>query len=138
MKYCQFNGCSNKISKGAYCEDHRRVSPSKKKPKNIYHHKNKSFYKTEAWKDLRSEVYERAHGCCEECGKFVFGRTAHCHHIVPIKENPLLKLEPNNIKLVCPQCHVKIENEEKTKKVFASYFKIDPPYRNKFFSFAER
>ena len=103
MKYCQFNGCSNKIIKGAYCEDHRRVSPSKKKPKNIYHHKNKSFYKTEAWKDLRSEVYERAHGCCEECGKFVFGRTAHCHHIVPIKENPLLKLEPNNIKLVCPQ-----------------------------------
>ncbi|MEK4676652.1 HNH endonuclease, partial [Bacillus sp. FSL K6-2944] len=24
MKYCDFNGCSNKISKGRYCGEHKR------------------------------------------------------------------------------------------------------------------
>ncbi|MEK4678356.1 HNH endonuclease, partial [Bacillus sp. FSL K6-2944] len=24
MKYCDFNGCHNKISKGRYCEEHKR------------------------------------------------------------------------------------------------------------------
>lgn len=127
MKYCQFNGCTNKVNKGAYCDDHRRVSPSKKKVKNIYHHKNKSFYQSDPWKDLRSDVYEREKGKCQRCGKFVFGRTAHCHHVIAIKDNPLLKLEINNIMLLCPKCHVIVENEEKPKKVFASYFNSNPP-----------
>ncbi|TEA54648.1 HNH endonuclease [Bacillus sp. BH2] len=124
MKYCDFNGCRNKISKGRYCEEHKRNKlPRKKKDKkNIYHHENKSFYRTDEWKYVRSQVYEREKGYCQRCGRFVFGRSAHVHHIIPIKQDETLKLEINNLMLLCPKCHIKEENEDKPKKVFPSYF----------------
>lgn len=121
MKYCDFNGCQNKINKGKYCEEHV-VSRRVRKKKDIYHHENKPFYRTDDWKSLSSFVYEREKGKCQRCGKFVFGRQAHRHHVVPIRKNPLLKLDPNNIRLLCPKCHVIEENEEDSKKVFANYF----------------
>lgn len=127
-KYCDFNGCTNKISHGKYCEEHQRSAKSKRarrKKKDIYHHDNKPFYRTEAWKSVSDYVYEREHGCCQRCGKFIFGRQAHRHHIVPIKDDKTLALDPNNIMLLCPQCHVIVENEDKDKKdkVYPSYFK---------------
>lgn len=125
MKYCDFNGCSNKINKGTYCDDHKRSKKSaskKKKKKEIYHHENKSFYNSDSWKTTRQFVYEREHGCCQRCGRFIFGRSAHVHHRIPIKKNPLLKLDLNNLMLLCPTCHIEEENKEKEEKVFPSYF----------------
>lgn len=123
MKYCDFNGCTNKIIKGAYCDEHKRAAPRKKKQKNIYHHENKSFYNSDAWKSMRSYVYERERGCCQRCGSFVFGRRAHVHHVVPIKKNPLLKLDSNNLRLLCNVCHTIEENEDDQRKIFPSYFR---------------
>lgn len=113
MKYCAEQGCKTLISKGRYCENHRR----RKKEKPVYS-VNKSFYRTQAWKDLVADVYERDKGCCQRCGKFVFGRKAHAHHIVPIQINPKLKLDPDNIMLLCNKCHpiVEAETMEKYKK----------------------
>ena len=122
MRYCQFEGCSNTTERGAYCSEHARSSRKKKKQGNVYHHENKSFYRTSAWRDMREVIYERDRGCCKRCGKFVFGRKAHVHHIVPIKNNPLLKLDPNNLILLCSECHPIVEQETETKKVFPSYF----------------
>lgn len=121
MKYCDFNGCGNKIARGKYCPEHT-ASKKRRKKKDIYHHENKPFYRTDEWKSLAAFVYEREHGCCQRCGRFVFGRQAHRHHVVPIKKNPLLKLDPNNIRLLCPQCHVIEENEDENKKIFPNYF----------------
>lgn len=113
MKYCAEQGCKNLISSGRYCENHKR----RKKEKTVYS-KNKSFYRTQAWKDLVSFVYERDKGCCQRCGKFVFGKQAHAHHIVPIQIDPSLKLNPDNIMLLCSKCHPIVEQEtmEKYKK----------------------
>lgn len=122
MKYCDFNGCINKIAKGRLCEEHKRSKPKKKKQKNIYHHENKSFYNSDSWQSVRTFVYQRERGCCQRCHKFVFGRKAHVHHVVPVKKNPLLKLEPNNLKLLCNICHTIEENEDNNQKVFPSYF----------------
>lgn len=125
MKYCDFNGCTNKIPKGANCAEHKRSKRSsrvKSKKKDIYHHENKSFYNSDAWKTTRTFVYERERGCCQRCGAFVFGRRAHVHHVVTVKANPLLKLDTNNLKLLCPQCHIIEENEDKKEKVFPNYF----------------
>ncbi|MDM5208428.1 MULTISPECIES: HNH endonuclease [Cytobacillus] len=127
MKYCDFNCCSNKISRGAYCDEHKRSKQSvrkKQKKKEIYHHENKSFYNSKLWKLKRSEVYQREKGCCQRCGKFVFGRRAHVHHVIPIKDDPTLKLEDNNLQLLCPKCHTEEENKDKEKResVFPSYF----------------
>lgn len=127
MKYCDFNGCTNKIAKGKYCTDHKRAKPRKKKQKNIYHHENKSFYNSSPWQDARSFVYERERGCCQRCGTFVFGRRAHVHHVIPIKKNANLNLDPKNLRLLCPTCHTIEENEGNDTLVVASYFKVSPP-----------
>ncbi|KYG92362.1 endonuclease [[Bacillus] sp. KCTC 13219] len=121
MKYCDFNGCPNKIKRGKYCDEHGRSEQSKKR-KSIYHNSNKTFYNSQSWKDMRAFIYEREKGCCQRCGRFVFGKQAQVHHIVTIKKNPLLKLEPNNLRLLCPTCHMIEENTDETKSVFANYF----------------
>lgn len=131
MKYCDFNGCSNKINRGAYCEEHKRSKQSARKKQNkktIYHNQNKPFYNSKEWKYVRSQIYERERGCCQKCGRFVFGKQAQVHHIVTIKKNPLLKLDPNNLMLLCPKCHMEEENKDskKIQKVFPSYFKAPP------------
>ncbi|MGD6964521.1 HNH endonuclease [Fictibacillus phosphorivorans] len=124
MKYCDFNGCGTKIDRGTYCEEHKRSRKSvmqKRKKRNIFHHNNKQFYNSKQWKDIRSFVYQRESGCCQKCKRFVFGRQAHVHHVIPVKEDPTLRLEPNNLMLLCPKCHTEEENKEKGK-VFPSYF----------------
>lgn len=121
MKYCDFNGCNNKISKGYYCDEHKRKR-KKKQSNSIYHHANKTFYNSDKWKAMRSFIYERERGMCQRCKSFVFGRNAHVHHVIPIKDDNTLALEPNNLRLLCRDCHMIEENEEKKKIVFASYF----------------
>lgn len=125
MKYCDFNGCTTKIERGAYCDEHKRSNASKRrkqKKKDIYKHENKPFYNSKEWKYTRSVVYQRERGCCQRCGKFVFGRRAHVHHIIEIKKDSTLKLDENNLRLLCSICHVIEENEDSNQKVFPSYF----------------
>lgn len=118
MKYCAEQGCKTLIAKGRYCPDHRR----RRKRKNNYKHDNKSLYNSAVWKRLTSFVYEDREGKCERCGKFVFGKDAHNHHIIPVREAPHLKLNPDNIKLLCGKCHV-IEEQELNEKKIPDYFR---------------
>ncbi len=67
MRYCQFEGCSNTTEKGAYCSEHARKSRKKKKPINVYHHDNKSFYRTKEWQDVRSEERRVGKECASMC-----------------------------------------------------------------------
>ena len=66
--------------------------------------------------------------CCQRCGRFVFGRSAHVHHVIPIKEDSTLKLEENNLRLLCPVCHTIEENEDKPKKFFRVI--LEAPIKN--------
>lgn len=118
MKYCGEQGCNTLISKGFYCPDHRR---RRKKPKS-YKHNNKSFYNSGVWKRTRDYVYQLRKGICERCGRFVHGRDAHIHHIVPIAVNYALRLTLTNLKLLCPTCHV-IEEQEFRDKDVPHYFR---------------
>lgn len=117
MRYCGEQGCKTLIAKGRYCADHKR-----KKKKKVVYSKNKSFYNSQAWKDLADYVYQRDKGCCQRCGKFVFGKQAHRHHIVPVQVDPSLKLDADNIKLLCNECHPIVEEETmqqyESKKTF--------------------
>ena len=119
MKYCGEQGCTNLITKGFYCDDHKR-----RRKKKVWHSSNKSFYNSQAWKDLTSFVYQRDKGCCRRCGKFVFGRQAHHHHVVPIQINPSLKLDADNVILLCNKCHPIVE-EETMEKYFPKKKKFD-------------
>ncbi|MBC2196298.1 HNH endonuclease [Listeria booriae] len=111
MKYCAYPACHNKIASGLYCDEHKRKPKRKKYPS-----KNKSFYRTQAWEDLRTDVYIRDGGRCRACGKFVYGRDAQVHHIKPIWKNPELKLDVENVILVCAACHPKLEEKPPRSK----------------------
>ncbi|MCJ7840519.1 HNH endonuclease [Lederbergia sp. NSJ-179] len=118
MKYCGEQGCNNLISKGFYCTQHRR-----RRKRSKFNHKNKSFYNSSAWKQVSDYVYERDGGCCQRCGKFVFGRQAHRHHIISVVKAPHLKLDPDNIKLLCEICHP-IEEKESEECSIPKYFEV--------------
>lgn len=105
MKYCRHNGCSNLINDGQYCNEHERRKP---KPKR-YYSKNASFYKTKAWVNLSAHVRVRDKLKCTNCGKFVVGRDAQVDHILPIWLRPDLKLDMDNCRLVCAECHPIVE-----------------------------
>lgn len=109
MKYCHEQGCRSLVDSGRYCNNHRRKQ--KNKGSN-----NKSFYNSQAWKDVKSYCYQRDKGKCTKCGKFVFGHSAQHHHIVPINEQPELKLESDNITTLCPQCHMLVEKKSHKHK----------------------
>ncbi|MEH6940788.1 HNH endonuclease [Bacillus sp. JJ722] len=105
MKYCGEQGCKTLISKGRYCESHKRRSRKAKQSKY------KSFYNTQAWRDLKAYCYQRDGGRCVECKKFVFGKWAQHHHKIPIQVRPDLKLVEDNVVTVCPSCHTILEQE---------------------------
>jgi 5-methylcytosine-specific restriction endonuclease McrA len=129
LKMCEFNGCHNLIEHGRYCSEHQRHI-HKHKPKSIYHHDNKPVYRSEQWKSVCLMVDLREHDRCQRCGKIVFGKDKQHHHIIPIKKNPQLEFDPDNIMLLCAKCHPIVEHEqEKTKpKIFPKYFQ-SPPYQ---------
>lgn len=120
MKYCGEQGCRNLISSGRYCADHRR---RRKRKRSNYRHSNKSFYNSGVWQRTRDYVYERDKGLCKRCGQFCHGRDAHVHHIIPIADDETLKLDPTNLKLLCRDCHMIEENEERSKDI-PSYFDV--------------
>ncbi|WP_084040620.1 HNH endonuclease [Gracilibacillus boraciitolerans] len=106
MKYCGEQGCKKLIASGRYCDEHRRRSNHKPS-----RYRYKSFYNSQAWKDLKSDCYQRDKGCCVECGKLVYGKQVHHHHKIPIAVQPNLKLDKDNVVTVCNQCHNVLENE---------------------------
>jgi 5-methylcytosine-specific restriction enzyme A len=105
MKYCGEQGCKTLISNGRYCDNHKRKSYK------VHQSKYKSFYSSQAWRDLKAYCYQRDGGRCIRCHRFVFGKTSQHHHKVPIRVRPNLKLDEDNIITVCPKCHSILEQE---------------------------
>ncbi|OSH21433.1 hypothetical protein NM154_1631 [Enterococcus faecalis] len=46
----------------------------------------------------------------------MFGRDSQVDHIKPIWLNPNLRLDMNNLRLVCATCHPKVEYRPQTQK----------------------
>lgn len=92
--------------------------------KKRYRPEHQRMLNDRRWKETKRIVWERAGGLCEQCRED--GRAAgvlpdgwitpgvDCHHIIPfesaktIQECERLCYDPNNVKLVCIPCHVKI------------------------------
>lgn len=125
MRYCIHDGCRNLLEPGRYyCDEHRKKRKSKGKKRNAFQSVNKSFYRSDAWQSMRQFIYERDKGKCTKCNKFVFGKSAHVHHIEPISKSPELKLEETNLTLLCNKCHAEEENKmsKAPPSIFEKYF----------------
>lgn len=69
------------------------------------------FYNSKEWRKKRQDIIKRARGMCEVCwalGKIKEGREVH--HIVKLRTNFDLRLNDDNLVLVCVECHKDIEN----------------------------
>ncbi|MBU5292814.1 HNH endonuclease [Anaerosalibacter bizertensis] len=69
------------------------------------------FYKSREWRKARAEVMRRDNYECQKCkdrGEVTVGNedsSLHVHHIVHLKDNPLLGLDKNNLITLCASCH---------------------------------
>lgn len=52
---------------------------------------------------------------CELCGKELDMRNSELHHIKPISLYPELKLDPENLMLLCHECHVGLHRDVTAK-----------------------
>lgn len=76
------------------------------------------YLKSEQWKDLRAQVYQRAQSKCELCGR----TAAAIHHIKYPKNYSEDSL--GNLVAVCKRCHMKlhgINHETLVKKFLDSH-----------------
>lgn len=79
-----------------------------------------SFYKSAAWKNCREYVYRRSRGLCELClkrGLIIPGEIVH--HVVELTPenitNPAIATNPENLVLVCRECHAEQHPKERGK-----------------------
>lgn len=69
------------------------------------------FYNSSAWRKKRLEIIERAKGMCEVCWQLGLVREGkEVHHIVKLRDDWNLRLNNNNLILLCTSCHHQIED----------------------------
>ena len=78
-----------------------------------YAHK---FYHSKAWLNVRSVVWDRAHGLCERCLERGEVRPANVvHHIVPLSPANMgdasVTLNVDNLVALCHDCHTVIHKQ---------------------------
>ena len=74
------------------------------------------FYHSRQWRQVRSLVWDRAHGCCERCAEAGIVKPADVvHHKVPLTpENvgdPSIALNPEKLVALCDDCHTRVHKE---------------------------
>lgn len=75
-----------------------------------------NFYKTTRWKSKRDKILKRDEYRCQECKRY--GKTTEAttvHHIYPLLEYPLLRLETRNLISLCSKCHDKMHDRVTNK-----------------------
>lgn len=79
----------------------------------------KRFYKSKAWKEIRSIVFIEANGVCQRCGE----PGEEVHHIIWLTPNNIddvdITLGLDNLILLCKDCHRGIHaGRSSTKKEY--------------------
>lgn len=77
------------------------------------------FYNSREWIEMRSFIFQRDKAICKNCSSLIIGRYA-VHHIIHITmeniHDPSITLNPDNLELLCAECHNK-HHKKKIKKL---------------------
>ena len=68
---------------------------------------NNNFRQSYAWKRKRSEIKELYNCKCAVCGS---AEKCEAHHIISLSVLPQLKLDNDNLILLCSHCHKLVHN----------------------------
>jgi hypothetical protein len=58
----------------------------------------------------KQQVLEQDNRQCQKCG---IKEDLHCHHIIPVKIEPMFALDPDNGIVLCKKCHYKYGHKDK-------------------------
>lgn len=83
-------------------------------------HTTEQFYNSGEWKTTRLAVIADRINKCEECGKVIIkDKDLHVHHVIELTLLNLndynISLNPNNLKILCKDCHDKVHKRFKYK-----------------------
>lgn len=88
-----------------------------------YIDKYKSFYNSKEWKALSRWKFQDADGLCERCRtKGIVRQGVDVHHIEPISENWERRLDPDNVMLLCKECHNEMHSKVSPLQEFKKYW----------------
>ena len=81
-----------------------------------------AFYKSKAWQNCRDTYVRQAHGLCECCmAKGLYTPGVIVHHKIELTPenigNPDITMNPDNLMLVCRDCHAAQHKPAKRYKV---------------------
>ena len=92
-----------------YCSEHcKKACPTYKK--QLYPENFKPSTSREVQPELRKLVLERDNWTCQKCGKTE--NELHCHHINPVKLDPLESADIDNCITLCKDCHHEAHQKE--------------------------
>ena len=92
---------------------------AKPEPKRIpyaqWQAQQKAFYLSREWRELRYEALRRCGAQCCLCGRTRnHGIVLHVDHIKPISKFPDLRLDINNLQVLCEECNMGKSNKDDT------------------------
>lgn len=75
------------------------------------------LYGSSKWQEILREVHARANYKCQRCGlKMSTEVRFNTHHIKPWQKYPRYRLDPNNIVLLCEDCHKFVHSPQNLDK----------------------
>lgn len=106
--YCRYPGCNQLVENG-YCEKHKQ--PVTQQEIDRHTHDNKVYGNT-AWRRLR-RIKLNADPLCEQClGENIVVPATQVDHIIPVSQQPELKLCYENLQSLCETHHSQKTREE--------------------------
>jgi thymidylate synthase (FAD) len=80
-----------------------------------------TIYSSPKWKEAVKKVWKRDNATCQLCGKHQSddkNNKFHIHHLYPFAEYERLRTNPDNLVLLCKDCHNFVHSKKNTELVF--------------------
>lgn len=83
-----------------------------KRRKRILEGRDRGFYNSFEWKELRYKTLQKYGSVCQCCGSTK--KPMHVDHIKPRSKHPELALKPENLQILCEACNIGKLNKDET------------------------
>ena len=118
LRFCAWPGCDELVT-DKYCTEHKAKHEEEQQQNNRAYNRQRGSSTKQGygydWQQVRLR-YLKQHPLCEDC--LTKGKVVHAtlvHHIKPILEGGA-RLNENNLKALCNDCHENIHGEDRWRR----------------------